>query len=113
MRAATNGCCIDPYGKIVFPCIAFRVPMGNIRRTSFRELWTGPPPAISAILLAIQHYADLPECSSCEVVGFCNRCHGDNLLERGESEWKRCHEPGAHARRCQRRLYQIRTAGGS
>src|SRR6266852_300984 len=28
---ATNGCCIDPYGN-VFPCIAFRVPIGNVRR---------------------------------------------------------------------------------
>src|SRR4030095_4936133 len=40
---ATNGCCIDPYGN-VFPCVAFRIPIGNIRRTSFRELWTAPPP---------------------------------------------------------------------
>ena len=61
-------------------------------------------------LLAVQHYADLPECSSCEVVGFCNRCHGDNLLERGEGEWKRCHERARTLAGAHRRLYQIRTA---
>jgi radical SAM protein with 4Fe4S-binding SPASM domain len=108
---ATNGCCIDPYGN-VFPCVAFRVPIGNVRQTSFRELWMAPPPAIRD-LLSVQRYADLPECSSCELVGFCNRCHGDNRLERGEGEWKRCHERARTLAGAQRRLYQIRTAGRS
>ncbi len=105
---ATNGCCIDPYGN-VFPCVAFRVPIGNVRATPFRELWTAPPPAIRD-LLSVQRYADLPECASCELVGFCTRCHGDNLLERGEVEWKRCHERARSLASAQRRLYKIRTA---
>ena len=108
---ATNGCCIDPYGN-VFPCVAFRVPIGNVRRTPLRELWTAPPPVIRD-LLSVQRYADLPECASCELVGFCNRCHGDNRLERGDGEWKRCHERARSLAGAQRRLYQIRTAGRS
>jgi radical SAM protein with 4Fe4S-binding SPASM domain len=108
---ATNGCCIDPYGN-VFPCVAFRVPIGNVRQTPFRELWTAPPPAIRD-LLSVQRYADLPECASCELVGFCNRCHGDNLLERSDRDWKRCHERARSLAGAQQRLYQIRTAGRS
>lgn len=99
-----NGCCIDPYGN-VFPCIAFRVPIGNIREKPFKELWYSPPPPIRD-LLAVRTYADLPECRSCELVGFCSRCHGDNLLERG-GDWKSCHRRARMVARAEQRLYQI------
>lgn len=101
---AVNGCCVDPYGNL-FPCIAFRVPLGNVREKPFRELWYAPPPAIRD-LLAVQTYADLPECKSCELVGFCNRCHGDNLLERG-GDWKACHTRARMVAGAQRKLYRI------
>lgn len=101
---AINGCCIDPYGN-VFPCIAFRVPIGNIREKSFKELWNAPPPAIRD-LLAVHTYADLPECRSCELVGFCSRCHGDNLLERG-GDWKACHQRARMVASAERKLYTI------
>ena len=101
---AVNGGCIDPYGT-VFPCIAFRVPMGNVREKSFREIWEGPPPAIRD-LLAVEHFSDLPECSSCEVIGFCTRCHGDNLLERG-GDWKACHQRARSMASARARVYSI------
>jgi radical SAM protein with 4Fe4S-binding SPASM domain len=101
-----NGGCIDPYGN-VFPCIAFRVPMGNVRDKTFREVWEGPPPAIRD-LLAVQHFSDLPECSSCELIGFCTRCHGDNLLERG-GDWKACHGRARTMAAARQRLYTIMT----
>ena len=103
---AVNGCCIDPYGN-VFPCIAFRVPLGNVRETSFRELWYGPPPAIRD-LLRIERYSDLPDCGSCDVVAFCTRCHGDNLLE-SRGDWKSCHQRARIVARAERRVYQILT----
>ena len=99
-----NGGCIDPYGN-VFPCVAFRVPMGNVRTRSFRDVWYGPPPEIRD-LLAVQHYDDLPECSACELIGFCNRCHGDNLLERG-GDWKKCHQRARMVASATERVYQI------
>ena len=102
---AVNGCCVDPYGT-VFPCIALRVPMGNIRDRSFRELWRSPPPALQQFL-ALKTYADLPECPACELVDFCHRCHGDNLLERG-GDWKSCHARARMAASAEHRLYQIR-----
>jgi radical SAM protein with 4Fe4S-binding SPASM domain len=104
---AVNGCCIDPYGN-VFPCVAFRVPIGNVRRSAFRDLWYGPPPSIRE-LLAVQRYADLPDCRSCDVVAFCSRCHGDNLLEN-KGDWKACHERARIVARAERRVYQILTS---
>ncbi len=106
---AVNGGCIDPYGT-VFPCVAFRVPMGNVRQRSFRDIWEGPPPAIRD-LLAVQHFSDLPECSSCELIGFCTRCHGDNLLERG-GDWKACHQRARATAAAKERVYQIVSRAG-
>jgi radical SAM protein with 4Fe4S-binding SPASM domain len=106
---AVNGGCIDPYGT-VFPCVAFRVPMGNVREKSFREIWEGPPPAIRD-LLAVQHFSDLPECSSCALIGFCTRCHGDNLLERG-GDWKACHQRARSMASARARVYRILPKSG-
>ena len=109
---AVNGCCIDPYGN-VFPCVAFRVPIGNVREKPFRQLWYDPPPSIRD-LLSVRTFADLPECRSCELVGFCKRCHGDNLLERDDHEWKRCQTRARTIARAEQRVYQIqaRADGG-
>ncbi len=100
-----NGCCVDPYGT-VFPCVALRVPMGNIRERPFGELWHSPPPSIQQFL-ALQTYADLPECRSCDLVEFCRRCHGDNLLERG-ADWRSCHLRARMVASAEHKLYQIR-----
>jgi radical SAM protein with 4Fe4S-binding SPASM domain len=106
---AVNGCAIDPYGT-VYPCVAFRVPIGNVRERAFKELWSAPPPAIQE-LIDVKHYADLSECGSCDLVGFCRRCHGDNLMERGGSEWRSCHTQARAVAGAERQLYQIRMAG--
>ncbi|MFB3816106.1 MAG: radical SAM protein [Candidatus Methylomirabilales bacterium] len=107
-----NGCCVDPYGT-VFPCLALRVPMGNIRETPFRTLWTSPPPRIQEFL-ALKTYADLPECRACDLTPFCRRCHGDHLLEGG-SDWRSCHARARRMARAEQRLYAIRSreAGGA
>lgn len=105
---AINGCCIDPYGN-VFPCIPFRIPMGNVREKRFKDLWHSPPPPIED-LLSVQTYADLPECRSCELVGFCGRCHGDNMLERGGG-WRACHQRARMLASAEQTLYQILLKG--
>jgi AdoMet-dependent heme synthase len=102
---AVNACCVDPYGT-VFPCIALRVPMGNIRERPFRELWKSPPPSIQQFF-ALQTYADLPECRSCEFVDFCHRCHGDNLFERG-ADWRSCHARARMTASAECKLYHTR-----
>jgi len=101
---AVNGGCIDPYGTL-FPCIAFRVPLGNVRERAFRDVWFAPRPAIRE-LMAIQSYADLPECRSCELNGFCNRCHGDAMLER-KGDWQNCRPRARRIAAAERKLYQL------
>lgn len=86
---ATVGCCISPYGD-VFPCVAFRIPIGNVREKSFKELWHTPPEPIQD-LLSVQTYADLPDCKECEFVAQCKRCHGDNYFQN-RGDWKKCHK---------------------
>lgn len=104
---AVNGCAIDPYGT-VYPCVAFRVPIGNVRERRFKDLWSAPPPAIQE-LIDVKRYSDLSECGACDLVGFCRRCHGDNLMERGGSgsEWRSCHTQARAIAGAERRLYQI------
>lgn len=85
----TNGCAISPYGDL-FPCMAFRVPIGNVREKSLKEIWGNPPPPIQD-LLSVQTYADLPDCKGCEFVAQCRRCHGDNFYQN-RGDWKKCHK---------------------
>ncbi len=37
-----SSCLISPYG-VVYPCIELRIPAGDLRRQSFREIWTTAP----------------------------------------------------------------------
>lgn len=101
---AINGCCIDPYGN-VFPCIALRIPLGNVREQPFKELWRSPPPPVED-LLSVRSYADLSECRTCELVSFCSRCPGDNLLERG-GDWRSCHTRARTVASAEQRLHEV------
>ncbi|MCG8461198.1 MAG: radical SAM protein [Holophagales bacterium] len=40
--AGTGGAAIDPFGD-VYPCVQWRVPIGNVLETSIREIWRGSP----------------------------------------------------------------------
>jgi hypothetical protein len=40
------------------------------------------------------------------VIGFCTRCHGDNLLERG-GDWKACHPRARSMATARARVYSI------
>jgi hypothetical protein len=59
----------------------------------------------------VQHFSDLPECSSCALIGFCTRCHGDNLLERG-GDWKACHQRARSMASARARVYRILPKSG-
>ena len=100
-----NGCCLDPYGNVL-PCVALRTPMGNIRERSFQDIWKSMLPSLEPFL-DVRTYADLPECRSCELVDFCHRCHGDNLLARGD-DWRSCHSRARMIAGAERTLYQSR-----
>ncbi|MBI2212294.1 MAG: radical SAM protein [Acidobacteria bacterium] len=38
--AGSSNVAVDPYGN-VYPCVAWRVPAGNLHRASIREIWSG------------------------------------------------------------------------
>lgn len=39
---------ITPHGE-VYPCPSMRIPLGNIRRTPFEQLWRQPPPLVAEV----------------------------------------------------------------
>lgn len=84
--AATTSIAINPYGDIL-PCIQLFLSFGNVREKSLREAWENPPPALRGVRRT-QSYGELPECRGCELIGFCNRCHGLALLETGRWDAK-------------------------
>lgn len=68
---------INPRGE-VFPCVQFPLPLGSLRRQSFRDIWTGS--AALAELRSIK-VKDLPTCGSCVHAGGCSRCPGLAFME--------------------------------
>ncbi len=68
---------VNPRGD-VFPCVQFPLPLGSLRRQSFRAIWNGS--ATLAELRSIK-VKDLPTCSSCVHAGGCSRCPGLAYME--------------------------------
>lgn len=85
---ATIGCAISSYGD-VYPCSILKLPLGNIREKSFKEIWYSNSPQLRKVR-SIKSYADLPECSNCPIVWHCRRCHGKALsfMDNFESKYE-------------------------
>jgi AdoMet-dependent heme synthase len=77
--AGQRGVTIDAQGK-VWPCNILRIPAGDLRVQSFRDVWWG-----SAALEEIRAvtWATLPECNVCALRPYCSRCHAMALIEHG------------------------------
>ncbi len=84
--AAEGGLGINPYGDIL-PCIQLFIPLGNVKEVSVKEAWANPPSMIEHIRRT-NTYGDLPECSDCNLISKCKRCHGIALLETGRWDAK-------------------------
>jgi radical SAM protein with 4Fe4S-binding SPASM domain len=71
-------CAISPMGQI-FPCAVWRIPLGDLTRQSFKDIWLGEAAnKIRAITVN-----DLPFCTRCDLVGYCARCPGLLHMENG------------------------------
>ena len=71
--------CISSTGD-VFPCPTLRIPMGNLRKQSFEEIWkTDKIDSLRYMTLN-----DLKTCSACSTLEYCNRCPGVAYLETGD-----------------------------
>lgn len=79
-RAGQQACSINPRGE-VWPCNALPLPVGDLRRQSFQDIWFG-----SESLEEIRdlRWAKLSECNVCELRSYCQRCHGMALTEHGD-----------------------------
>jgi len=75
--AGHTACYISPYGQ-VFPCVQFPLPCGNLRETSFQEIWTHSPQFAEMRSIRAK---DLSTCSSCSHLGSCTRCPGLAYME--------------------------------
>ena len=76
--AGRNFCSISPYGD-VYPCVQLLIRTGNLRESSFSEIWDSEP----LQKLRKLEIDDLPICSKCKMLSICNRCPGLALLEEG------------------------------
>ena len=65
--------CVDPYGEI-YPCLALRTSLGNVRRRSIQDVWQNSPELERIRQL---RFKDLcPGCGTCSYVGSCDICMG-------------------------------------
>jgi AdoMet-dependent heme synthase len=70
---------MDPYGN-VFPCVAVRVPAGNVAERPLAEIWRA---AIFAETSKLS-FNELPICRTCELNMICRRCHATALESTGD-----------------------------
>ena len=73
---------ITPHG-LVYPCLSMRLPMGNIRERSFKDIWTKPEEALLSTVRDAT-WGDLPTCSGCDARAVCDRCPGLAYHEGGD-----------------------------
>ena len=76
--AGTGTVAVNPFGE-VFPCLAIRESVGNLRRESFSSIWR----SIRLDKLRKSRYSDLETCKGCSVSAYCIRCPGTALAECG------------------------------
>lgn len=76
--ACRSRCAISPLGE-VFPCTSWRIPMGDLRQQTFRDIWYGE----AASRVRSIEVKDMPDCAKCELVRYCARCPGLVHLENG------------------------------
>jgi AdoMet-dependent heme synthase len=75
--AGHTSCYVSPYGD-VYPCVAFPLPTGNVRKQKFVDIWKHSPQMNEVRSISI---SDLPVCSTCSHSGSCSRCPGLAYLE--------------------------------
>lgn len=70
-------CSISAKGD-VFPCILFPLKAGNLRDTTFKEIWNRSPQLTHFRNLKLE---DTYQCKSCRLTEYCPICPGLSLLE--------------------------------
>ena len=69
-------CAISPHGE-VFPCALWRIPLGDLRQHTFKEVWHSE----AANRVRAVTVNDFPMCTKCALVHYCTRCPGMVYME--------------------------------
>jgi radical SAM protein with 4Fe4S-binding SPASM domain len=77
--AGRRTCQIGPTGDL-FPCTQWKEPVGNLRQTSFADLWTKNE---TFQRIRATRIKDIPICNECELIEDCGPCMALSLLEVG------------------------------
>jgi len=81
---AKSTCAINPKGEL-YPCLGMPVPVGNLRKIRFSELWKNSEELRNLRGLDV---ADMKNCMNCRLNDSCLYCPGLSYLETGD-----CLEP--------------------
>lgn len=82
-NAGKTNCGISPTGD-VYPCLIWRQSLGNIKESSFNEIWHSNPNEVLRKLRAAKP-EDAKECFGCGHSKLCKRCPGMAYSESGDS----------------------------
>ena len=78
-RAGQDVCSVNQRGE-VWPCTSLPVPVGDLRKQRFAEIWSGSDQLEDVRGLK---WATIKECNECPVRSYCTRCHAMALIEDG------------------------------
>ncbi|NPV28118.1 MAG: radical SAM protein [Firmicutes bacterium] len=57
----------------VYPCVKLRIPAGNLKNQSLREIWLNSP-----LFITLRNWHNLKgKCSGCEYISICRGCRAD------------------------------------
>ena len=81
--AGRNAGAMDPYGN-VYPCLQWLLKAGNVRTSSFKDIWRGSPVLEEIRKLKHEPRPDGGACGDAGGEGYCNNCPGLSQLENGD-----------------------------
>lgn len=77
-NAARTRCAISPEGE-VYPCGIWRIPMGDLRHQTFKNIWHG---AVAEKIRSIK-LRHMGVCAWCDLAKYCARCMALAYMENG------------------------------
>lgn len=79
-NAGLNMVSVSPHGE-VYPCVALKIPAGNLKKEKFEQIWQLAPILVK---LRSMKFTDFKKCPECPLLDICSRCPGFSLPEEGD-----------------------------
>jgi radical SAM protein with 4Fe4S-binding SPASM domain len=94
--------CAVSYRGILYPCVQLLLPVGDLKREDFGQVWKRSPVLRK---LRTTRLRDIRQCRECELIADCFRCPGVAHLEDGDA-----FGPSSYACRQARVVHEVRIA---